>query len=437
MTQRKDPSSEGFLDALAANIQVVLDARDALLANPNHTETPWKIDSAIYRAIVTMAVDGIEAVFKTWEDESFAKIYFGKTENKNIVRKLVEGFAVHGVAIEQDTAEDYLALKYLRNTFAHAEWKEEQRQHISTRGFPIDVNDQSSAHLIARVIDVTRAMLRHVDKAMFKHFLVDERFQASSDLHIALSSRESDGLWALVRPARFPFLCWRNIERVDTWCHSKTTKSEEHAQRAIDIALESWECYVNTVDVDAAGANETAATLEELHRINLYSAFPFGILKLEEAADFYRASTELEGSGVLGHFEPLLHEIDAARRVGASPTGPIWDSAVPEHVAAALVRFALPRLEQGLELAVARALKRGHHLYDKMRNLSPIEVFLVLLPRITQYRIDDLRHAGAQALRLFRAARAWYSFVESTPSHPQKPLSSAFFERYEQMLTQG
>lgn len=102
-----------------------------------------------------LLIAATEHIFKEWQNDGnrqLLEIYFSdtchgrKATNGEKIRNLCDAFGRTGAPVEPDIFEDYLAIKYLRNTIVHARWKPAEQAHVEARGFPTDSRDLTEGH---------------------------------------------------------------------------------------------------------------------------------------------------------------------------------------------------------------------------------------------------------------------------------------------------
>ena len=72
--------------------------------------------------------------------------------------RLYTAFHAAGITVDEEVFNDYLAIKYLRNTIVHGEWDEEQKHWLEQHGFPTDTRKLTEEHL-DRMLHVNQNMM--------------------------------------------------------------------------------------------------------------------------------------------------------------------------------------------------------------------------------------------------------------------------------------
>jgi hypothetical protein len=138
-----DPSElNQQIQAAGADLEFLRSARDTILTHPKFSMPRSEAEAAIGRLIAVSAISAVEKVLKAWRGEAFIAHYSDdKKSNHDRVRLLSQGFRDTGVTVDDDVMNDFLAMKYLRNTLVHLGWdKDHQRQFVEQRGFPSDIS---------------------------------------------------------------------------------------------------------------------------------------------------------------------------------------------------------------------------------------------------------------------------------------------------------
>ena len=133
-----------FIDAYSDD-QIYLDVLEGLVnAHPTAATVPDSIRySSFSRLWAVMMVGGIECMIKEWASGRalLADIYsyFEQGPNNERLARLEDAFRIRGLPVDPAAMQDYLAIKYIRNAYIHAEWNEPQRAFAVSRGFPANL----------------------------------------------------------------------------------------------------------------------------------------------------------------------------------------------------------------------------------------------------------------------------------------------------------
>ncbi len=84
--------------------------------------------------------------------------YLESGNNRDRMRHLHSAFTNFGIQIDKDVFQDFLAIKYIRNSYIHGTWNEEQRKFALSRNFPGDLMQFTGEHL-AKIKRVYQSIL--------------------------------------------------------------------------------------------------------------------------------------------------------------------------------------------------------------------------------------------------------------------------------------
>lgn len=138
------------MDAYEGDISVLKSARNALLSHPLRRTVPELIDTSLCRSLAVVMIGNIEHLLESWKEgdpRGILQRYFDSgTNNSAKVTNLFEAFETARIDIDRAVFDDYLAIKYLRNAVVHARWKEREKDWMSQRGFPLDMQELTKEH---------------------------------------------------------------------------------------------------------------------------------------------------------------------------------------------------------------------------------------------------------------------------------------------------
>lgn len=133
-----------FIDTYSDDLIFLHQARSALLTHPLNGwyALAQLVDSSACRMLTVFMIGSIEAMLEAWRDQDHLGVldpYFAKdVPNGERVSSLYEAFVAVGIQVDRGVFDDYLAIKYLRNTIVHGKWKENEKKWLDSRGFPTD-----------------------------------------------------------------------------------------------------------------------------------------------------------------------------------------------------------------------------------------------------------------------------------------------------------
>ena len=140
-----------FIDAYSDD-QIYLHMLEGLVnAHPVEADVPDSIKySSFSRLWAVMMIGSVECMIKEWTSSqpSLSDIYayFHNGSNNQRIDRLVAAFNLRGLFVDSDAFQDYLAIKYIRNAYIHAEWNESQKYFVKNRGFPSDLMHFDETH---------------------------------------------------------------------------------------------------------------------------------------------------------------------------------------------------------------------------------------------------------------------------------------------------
>ena len=140
-----------FIDAYSDD-QIYLHRMEGLVnAHPVEANVPDSIKySSFSRLWAVMMVGGVECMIKEWTANrpSLKDIcaYFQNSPNAERIKRLEDAFKLRGLPVDSTLFQDYLAIKYIRNAYIHAEWNETQNAFVASRSFPTDLMHFEKKH---------------------------------------------------------------------------------------------------------------------------------------------------------------------------------------------------------------------------------------------------------------------------------------------------
>jgi len=140
-----------FIDAYSDD-QIYLSMIKELVNNhPIESNVPENIKySSFCRLWAVMMIGSIESMVKVWVtgDILWADIsaYFDRKSNEDRVDDLKKAFSLRGLDVDEEMFKDFLAIKYIRNSYVHSNWSETQRKYTISRNFPGDVMHFETQH---------------------------------------------------------------------------------------------------------------------------------------------------------------------------------------------------------------------------------------------------------------------------------------------------
>ncbi len=430
-----------FIDTYSDDLLTIHEARAAAYTHPLRGDYAFAeslLDASFCRILVVFVIGGIEAMLKSWCDRdkfNVLEIYFVEKDkngrrinNGERVTSLFQAFSDAGIQVDKGVFDDYLAIKYLRNTIIHGGWKDHEKEWLDQRGFPTDTRQLKKEHL-DKIENVSQNMMLYIALTGIaepdapkpdKLVRLDEAITRRHDETGILRIRDIDRI------------IWNNLERIDAHIYKDIEKAAISEQYA-------WTAGLSQGQVEALDH-------EERKRLFYLAARHAGQDDYEplaqhrglakEALELWReywqraVASSLHEARIAQAVE-LLESSDLARAVKGAP----WPSLIhniPDNAARSLVDSALEKGAKFTTEQIVNAFKSGHHMYGAVRNIMPITLFTVRLPIVDPANTDAYLREAARALRAFRLNRAWYSWAEN--HCPPNGDALAFYERMAQEL---
>ena len=123
-----------FIDTYSDDLITIHEARAAMYTHPLRGDYAFAelLDASFSRILVVFVIGGIEAMLETWRDRDRLKVlekYFAQNANNGErVHSLYQAFSDAGIQVDERIFDDYLAMKYLRNTIIHGRWKDSEKK---------------------------------------------------------------------------------------------------------------------------------------------------------------------------------------------------------------------------------------------------------------------------------------------------------------------
>jgi hypothetical protein len=156
-----------FIDSYSDDLILLREGRLALLTHPLHPNeaTAYLMDASICRMLAIIVIGSIEAMLSAWVERDRVDVlqkYFAEgVRNGERIQSLYEAFHNAGIAVDRDVFDDYLAVKYIRNTIIHGKWKPDEKEWVAGRGFPTDSRQLTAEHW-TRIEHVNESMMLYI-----------------------------------------------------------------------------------------------------------------------------------------------------------------------------------------------------------------------------------------------------------------------------------
>lgn len=165
-----------FIDAYSDD-QIYINMLDGLIdTHPVESSVPERIKySSLSRLWAVMMIGSVECMVKEWTASrpglSDIYSYFDDGPNEDRVQRLTAAFSLRGLPVDTAAFKDFLAIKYIRNAYVHAEWNTRQRQFVVDQGFPADLMQFDKVHFGRMKLSYESVMNNLGMAAMFESLL--------------------------------------------------------------------------------------------------------------------------------------------------------------------------------------------------------------------------------------------------------------------------
>ncbi len=398
-----------FINTYSDDLITIHEARAAAYTHPlrgDYALADSLLDASFCRILAVFVVGSIEAMLESWRDRDEIKClesYFANRDisNRDRITSLWRSFTDAGIQVDREVFDDYLAIKYLRNTIIHGRWKENEKVWLDARGFPTDTQMLEKDHL---------DKIEHVNQNMMFYIALTALTKPDSPRPAKLvrldetMTRRKDET-GILRIRDMERIIWNNLERIDAYIYSdieKVAVSKEYdwtEGRSLPEleALGHQECKrMFYLAVRRAGEDSHERLIQ--HR-NL----------AREALEFWREYRQRTLTPLEASLRPML---DVLTSVQFDPELLEWPvlANVPDDIARALIDRLLPGPLTGEQ--IIDALRIGKLAYDRMPNITAVTLFSVRLPLVDPENTQVYLAEAEWAIDVFRLNRAWYQCVE-------------------------
>jgi hypothetical protein len=379
-----------FIDTYSDDVLYLDEARAALLTHPLMPTLKELTDASACRLLAVFMIGNIEVMLETWRDRDGMGIlssYFNdKLPNGEKVSALFEAFRQAGIDVNKDIFDDYLAIKYLRNTIIHGRWKDHERIWVESRGFPSDTRKLTDKHL-EKIADVDQNMMYYV-------FLTGhtKRKLAKPYTPKLLTASRHD-VTGIIKLKDISRIIWQNLERI-------TSHLSEAIAATVTTREYDWSEGRSRDELENLGHNQ----LKRLYYLAARRAGEDDYPPLQvhrelagEALAFWRLYWER--AVVAQGFD----RVGISQAVEAITSGESW-----LETSCAEVDHSTLEPSTNAEDAV----RLGKFAYDAVPNLTPVTLLAVVLPIIDPANTTTYLSEATNAWNAFILGRAWYSVME-------------------------
>jgi hypothetical protein len=378
-----------FIDAYSVDLIYLLEARNALLTHPlrNDYVLQPNLDASFCRLLAVFMVGSIEAMLMEWRDRDHAKIlesYFAKdVHNGDRVRNLCEAFQKAGIQVDTEIFDDYLAIKYLRNTIVHGKWKPSEKEWLDKRRFSTDTRKLTNEHL-RRIEDVNQNMMLYIaltsvvsSKTTVTPLVVSNQPKPQKLVKLPKISTQRSDETGILKAHDLDRIIWNNLERISSVLNT--------AIENVSISGSyNWTAGREPTEIEALDS-------EERKRLFYVSA---------------RRASE-ENSQLFAKYREFAHEALIFWRE-------YWNRVVNGRgLDEVKIKAALEVLLNSENIApTADALGSGRLAYELFPNIMPVSLLTLYLPIVDPDATANYLREAERALLAFRLTRIWYSLVE-------------------------
>jgi len=399
-----------FIDTYSDDLITIHEARAAAYTHPLRLDYAFAeslLDASFCRILVVFVIGGIKAMLESWlkrDKLGVLKTYFAKgVTNGDRIISLYKAFTNAGIPVDKDVFNDYLAIKYLRNTIIHSGWKPKEKSWLEARGFPKDTRQLTKEHL-DKIENVNQNMLLYIALTGIADVSAPKPAKLIRLDETLTRRRDESGIIHVRDMAR---IIWCNLERISNFIY-----------RDIESVAFNIE-----YDWTAGRSKQELEALDDEERKRL----------------FYLAARRAGEEG----YEPLAKHLDLARealefwrdyrqrvfiqkKVSISDaldvfTSPFFKPEMPEwsiianaedEIAKQLVDKIYLENQSLSRRQIVDALKAGKYAYKHCPNIMPVILLTLRLPIVDPRNTSEYIEEAKRAIDLFSLNRAWFDCVE-------------------------
>jgi hypothetical protein len=378
-----------FVDTYSDDVIYLHEARTALLTHPLMPVLKEPADASACRLLAVFMIGNIEVMLETWRDHDAIGIlaaYFDeKRPNGEKVSALFEAFHEAGIEVNRDVFDDYLAIKYLRNTIIHGRWKEHEREWVENRGFPGDTRKLTDKHL-EKIADVNQNMIFYV-------FLTGHtKHKLASSYTPKPITAPRDDLTGIITRKDIDRIIWKNLERIDAYLH------------------EAIAATVTTRQFDWTGGR-SPAELESLGHIQCKRLYYLAARRAGEEDYPTIVQHRSLAREALGFWHEYWERAVAAQGLNEdliSRAGQAMAGTEPLPASDTVADHGTSERGIGAEDAV----RLGRVAYEALPNITAVTLLSLVLPIVDPANTATYLGEATRAWDGFVLGRAWYSVTE-------------------------
>jgi hypothetical protein len=402
-----------FLDTYSDDVIYLLEGRSALLTHPLRAELKELLDASTCRLLAVFMIGSIEMMLTQWRDRDhhdILDVYFeGRHQNGERVAALCAAFQRAGITVDTQVFNDYLAIKYLRNTIVHGAWKEHQKQWVLERGFPTDTRKLTKEHL-DRMLHVNQNMMFYIVLTSLPTPGASKPDKLVRLDETVTRQRDETGI---LRPHDLDRIIWNNLERIQALIY-------EDIERAATSETYNWTAGLSRTEIEAMSDQERKRRFYLAARSageNDYEPLAQHRVLATEALTFWQ---EYWQRAVLSRGlqdEQIDQSLDVLRspsfaKLAADGPWCLTIAGVPDDDEHRLLDQVLGDDASFTGEQVARALRIGRLAWELIPNIMPVALLTVTLPIADPPNTAAYLREAHRALSAFRLNCVWYSWVE-------------------------
>lgn len=418
-----------FIDTYSDDLLALHEARIALYTHPLRGEYAFAelLNASFCRIFVVFVVGGIEAMLESWRDrdrlEVLGKYFAPNVKNVDRITNLYRAFSDAGIQVDKEVFDDYLAIKYLRNTIIHGQWKEYEKDWLEARSFPSDSRKLTRLHW-DRIERVNQSMMLYIALTG----IADTNSGRPTRLvRLEETVTRSDDERGILRLRDIERIIWNNLSRIDAYISADIERTAITAQY-------DWTAGRSRAELDALGHEEC----KRLYFLAARRAGEDGHEALarhrdlaKEALGFWR---EYWQRTLASHEQSIRAALEVFGNNQFNPEMPLWSAIA--NVEDDGVFGLVDRYVEGTGLTgeqVVHAIRIGKLAYDFVPNIMPVTLLTLRLPIVDPENTLAYLKEAERALDVFLLSRAWYECVER--QHRFTKDTFAFYVRMSREFT--
>jgi len=367
----------------------------------------------------TVMIGSIEAMLLEWKNQDKAdvlKSWFAdkdsagkKITNGERVTVLYNAFRQAGITVDKEIFDDFLAIKYLRNTIVHGKWKSHEKEWLEKRGFPTDTRRLAECHW-KKMLAVNNNMMLYIGLTSIAARQGGTKQPCTA---IRLPEKAPAEIEGIVRERDLPTIFWLNMERISERIFEAVEQavvSEDYywaknlSKEAIDELSDHDKKMLFYKAARKAGEEclDILAKHKNLAREALYSWKEYWRLTFSKL--HVSRNTILEATQIIH----TLHDKGAYLK---SPFLP-WSNTMSVETASKLIQYSLAGYDPLKEDQIVSSLNSGNLVYEIMPNITPVYVLNVLLPIVDPPNTLAYLNAGDDALAAMELRVSWHWYME-------------------------